>query len=55
MQAQRALSANWQLVLGAYDMNHEQKKANIRTGLVLLSVALVFLLGFVAKMVLLGK
>ena len=36
-------------------MNPEQKKANTRTGLILVSVALVFLLGFVAKMVLLGK
>jgi len=31
----------------------EQKKANVKTGLILLSVVLVFFLGFVAKMVLL--
>jgi hypothetical protein len=36
-------------------MNPDQKKANIRTGLILASVAVVFLLGFIAKMVLLGK
>jgi hypothetical protein len=36
-------------------MTPEQKKANIKTALVLCSVALVFLLGFVAKMALLGK
>jgi hypothetical protein len=36
-------------------MNSDQKKANIRTGLILVSVAAVFLLGFIAKMVLLGK
>ena len=31
----------------------EQKKRNLRTALILASIALVFLLGFVAKMVLL--
>ena len=36
-------------------MNPEQKKANLKTGLILLSVVVVFLVGFVAKMVLLGK
>jgi hypothetical protein len=36
-------------------MDPEQKKANLRTGLILASVAAVFLVGFVAKMVLLGK
>ena len=36
-------------------MNEEQKKANLKTGLILLSVVVVFLVGFVAKMVLLGK
>ena len=36
-------------------MSPEQKKANRRTGLVLGSIALVFLLGFIAKMALLGK
>jgi hypothetical protein len=35
-------------------MNEDQKKANLKTGLILLSV-LVFLVGFVAKIVLLGK
>jgi hypothetical protein len=33
----------------------EQKKANLRTGLILASVAAVFLIGFMAKMVVLGK
>ena len=33
----------------------EQKKANLRLGLILASVALVFFFGFLAKMVLLGK
>jgi len=33
----------------------EQKKANVRTALILASVALVFFVGFIAKMVLLGK
>ena len=32
----------------------EQKKANVKTGLILLSVVLVFFLGFMAKMVLLS-
>jgi hypothetical protein len=32
----------------------EQKKSNIRTGLILASVALVFFFGFMAKAVLLG-
>jgi hypothetical protein len=36
-------------------MSPEQKKANRRTGLILGSIALVFLLGFIAKMALLGK
>lgn len=36
-------------------MTPEQKKANRRTGLVLLSVVLVFMLGFMVKMALLGK
>lgn len=34
---------------------HDKKKQNLRTGLILASVALVFFLGFMAKMVLLGK
>ncbi len=36
-------------------MTPEQKKANVKTGLILLSVVLVFFLGFMAKMALLGK
>ncbi|MCW5653151.1 cytochrome oxidase small assembly protein [Hydrogenophaga sp.] len=32
----------------------EQKKNNLRLGLILASVALVFFLGFIGKMVLLG-
>ena len=36
-------------------MTPEQKRANRRTGLILGSIALVFLLGFIAKMALLGK
>ncbi len=35
-------------------MTPEQKKSNRRLGLILASVALVFFVGFVAKMVLLG-
>ena len=34
-------------------MTEEQKKANVRMALILASIALVFFLGFVAKMVLL--
>jgi hypothetical protein len=33
----------------------DRKKANLRLALILASVALVFLLGFLAKMVLLGR
>jgi len=33
----------------------EQKKSNLRLGLILASVALVFFVGFMTKMVLLGK
>ena len=33
----------------------DRKKSNLRLGLILASVALVFFLGFVAKMILLGK
>lgn len=33
----------------------EQKKANLRTALILLSVVLVFFVGFMAKMAWLGK
>jgi hypothetical protein len=35
-------------------MNAEQKKANRRLGLILVSVAVVFFAGFMAKMILLG-
>jgi hypothetical protein len=33
----------------------DRRKGNVRLALILASVALVFLLGFVAKMVLLGR
>jgi hypothetical protein len=36
-------------------MTPEQKKSNVRTGLILASVALVFFLGFMAKFVVLGR
>lgn len=36
-------------------MSPEQKKANLKTGLILATVALVFLFGFVIKMMLLGR
>lgn len=36
-------------------MTPEQKKANVRTGLILASIALVFFLGFMAKMLMMGK
>lgn len=36
-------------------MSPEQKKANLKTGLILATVALVFLFGFVVKMMLLGR
>lgn len=36
-------------------MTPEQKKANTRTGLILASVAVVFFVGFMARMILLGK
>ncbi|MCZ8291938.1 MAG: cytochrome oxidase small assembly protein [Hylemonella sp.] len=36
-------------------MTPEQKKANLRMGLVLASVAVVFFLGFVAKFVFFAK
>ncbi len=35
-------------------MTPEQKKSNLRLGLILASVAIVFFAGFVGKMVLLG-
>ena len=36
-------------------MTPEQKKNNLKTGLVLASVAVAFFMGFMAKMVFLGK
>ncbi|HNW01826.1 MAG TPA: cytochrome oxidase small assembly protein [Burkholderiaceae bacterium] len=36
-------------------MTPEQKKANMKTGLILASVAVVFFIGFMVKMVVLGK
>lgn len=36
-------------------MTPEQKKSNLRTALIIASVAVVFFVGFVAKIVLLGK
>lgn len=35
-------------------MTPEQKKANTRTGLILASIALIFFVGFMARMILLG-
>ena len=35
-------------------MNEEQKKANVRMAVILASIALVFFVGFIAKMYLLG-
>lgn len=36
-------------------MSPEQKKANLKTALILVSVALVLFVGFMAKVVFLGK
>jgi hypothetical protein len=36
-------------------MTPEQKKQNLRTGLILASIALVFFVGFVVKMVMLSS
>jgi hypothetical protein len=36
-------------------MTPEQKKNNLRLGLILASIAVVFFLGFMAKLVFLGK
>lgn len=33
----------------------EQKKSNLRTGLILASVALVFFVGFIVKMIVLSR
>jgi hypothetical protein len=38
----------------AADMKPEQKKNNLRLGLILASIALVFFLGFMGKMVFFG-
>jgi hypothetical protein len=35
--------------------NQEQKKANLRLGLILASIAAVFFIGFMAKMIYLGR
>jgi len=40
---------------GGKTMIPEQKKANMKTGLILASVAVVFFIGFMVKMVVLGK
>ncbi len=36
-------------------MTPDQKKTNLRTGLILASIALVFFIGFMVKMVVLGR
>jgi hypothetical protein len=36
-------------------MTPEQKKSNLRLGLILASVAIIFFLGFIAKLAFLGK
>jgi hypothetical protein len=36
-------------------MTPEQKKTNLKTGLILASVAIVFFIGFMAKIILLSK
>lgn len=36
-------------------MTPEQKKANAKTGLILATVAIAFFVGFMARMVLLGR
>jgi hypothetical protein len=36
-------------------MTPEQKKSNLRLGLILVSVALVFFVGFLAKIILLNR
>ncbi len=35
--------------------NADQKKVNVRLGLILASIAMVFFIGFMAKMIFLGK
>jgi hypothetical protein len=36
-------------------MTPEQKKANLKTGIILASVAVVFFVGFMARMIFLGR
>ncbi len=36
-------------------LNEQQRKANVRLGLILASVAVMFAIGFVTKIVLLGR
>lgn len=36
-------------------MSPEQRKRNVRLGLILASVALVFMVGFMAKIILVGR
>ena len=36
-------------------MTPEQKKANAKTGLILASIAIIFFVGFMARMILLSK
>ena len=36
-------------------LNEQQRKANLRLGLILASLAVVFLIGFVTKMVFFGR
>ncbi len=36
-------------------MTSEQKKANLKTGLILASIALMFFVGFMAKMIILSR
>ena len=40
--------------VNAMAMTPDQKKSNLRTGLILASVAVVFFVGFMVKMVVLG-
>jgi hypothetical protein len=42
-------------LLGNIMLSEEQKKKNLRTGLILASVALMFLAGFMARMIFFGK
>lgn len=40
---------------GLKTMTPEQKKANLKTGLILASVAVVFFIGFMVKMIVLSR